>query len=128
MEGRSQKSVTLTIVFFEWGLICTFLCHNHHPSSSESVHGRRMPFTIWEVYFIRLLPLLLFLVPKTRALGVSSGTMLLSYIHTWIQLTEVSSPTNTRAKKHYCTASTIGQSLPLFLSQTPEHHQDVWRW
>ena len=35
----------------------------------------------------RLLPLLLFWVTKIRALGVSSGTMLLSYIHTWIQLT-----------------------------------------
>ncbi len=34
-----------------------------------------------------MLPLLLFWVAKTRALGVSSGTMLLSYIHTWIQLT-----------------------------------------
>ena len=33
-----------------------------------------------------------------------------------------------KGKKKLFPSSTMGRALPLFLSQTPEHHQDVWRW
>jgi hypothetical protein len=50
-------------------------------------------------------------------------------LHPYLDSADVTIITDqTRAKKRYCRASTIGWALPLFLSQTPEHHQDVWRW
>jgi hypothetical protein len=51
--GESGRSELLTVS--QWDILCSIVCETNSPSTSKSVNGRCMPFTLWKVYIIFML-------------------------------------------------------------------------